>query len=72
MSWPAMAKLVRTMKAVSAPLRAMRLRRAWSALAVMARNDGMAAKGSTRKKMELNASNEKRTMGARVNSVSAI
>jgi hypothetical protein len=30
----------------------------------MARNDPMAAKGSTRKKMELSASTEKRTMGA--------
>jgi hypothetical protein len=38
----------------------------------MARNDGMAAKGSTRKKMELSASSEKRTMGARLISVRAI
>jgi len=60
----AMAKLVSTMKQVIAPLRAIRLRRAASALSVMARNDGMAANGSTRKKMELSASNEKRTIGA--------
>ena len=64
MSWPASAKLVSTMKQVSAALRAMRLRRSASRSAVMARNDGMAAKGSTRKKMELSASTEKRTMGA--------
>jgi len=52
------------MKQVSAPLRAMRLRRVGSALSVMARNEGIAAKGSTRKKMELRASTEKRTKGA--------
>jgi len=42
-----------------------------SALLVMAKNDGMAAKGSTRKKMELSASNEKRTMGAWLSSFRA-
>ena len=72
MSCPAIAKLVSTIKAVNAPLRAIRLRLAGSALCVMARNDGMAANGSTRKKMELSASNEKRTMGARLISVRAI
>jgi hypothetical protein len=50
----------------------MRLRRAGSAFAVMARNEGMAAKGSTRKKIELTASSEKRTMGAVLNSFNAI
>ena len=55
------------MKQVSAPLRAIRLRRGGSALAVMARNEGMAAKGSTRKKIELSASSEKHTMGAVLN-----
>ena len=45
-------------------MRAMRLRRGGSALSVMARNEGMAAKGSTRKKMELSASREKRTKGS--------
>ena len=64
MIWPPTAKLVSTMKQVRAPLRAMRLRRAGSAPSVMARNEGMAAKGSTRKKMELSASTEKRTSGA--------
>jgi len=37
---------------------AMRRRRAGSESAVMARNDGTAANGSTRKKMELNATSE--------------
>ena len=63
-SCPATAKLVSTMKQVSEPLRAMRLRRRGSACCVMARNEGIAANGSTRKKMELSASTEKRTMGA--------
>ena len=49
----------------------MRLRRAGSALSVMARNDGMAAKGSTRKKIELSASTEKRTQGALLSSFNA-
>ena len=71
MNCPARAKDVSTMKHVSAALRAMRLRRAVSAPAVMARNDPMAANGSTRKKIELSASTEKRTSGARVNSVRA-
>ncbi len=70
-SCPATAKLVSTMKHVIAPLRAIRLRRTGSALCVIARNDGIAANGSTRKKMELSASNEKRTIGARLISVRA-
>jgi hypothetical protein len=37
----------------------------------MARKEGMAAKGSTRKKMELSASRLKRTRGARLNSFNA-
>ena len=41
-----------------------RFRRAASAPSVIARNDGIAANGSTRKKIELNASTEKRTTGA--------
>ena len=65
------AKLVNTMNVVSAPLRAMLLRRRRSALCVMARNDGIAANGSTRKKMELKASSEKRTIGAVLISVNA-
>jgi hypothetical protein len=42
------------------------------ALSVMARNEGIAAKGSTRKKIELSASTEKRTSGAWLNSFNAI
>ena len=38
----------------------------------MARNDGMAANGSTRKKMELSASKEKRTIGAWLSSLKAV
>jgi hypothetical protein len=53
-------------------LRAIRCRRAGSALSVIARNEGIAANGSTRKKIELSASNEKRTMGAVLNSVNAV
>ncbi len=68
---PPTAKLVSTMKQVIAPLRAMRLRRTGSALCVIARNDGMAANGSTRKKMELNASSEKRTQGTLFSSLNA-
>ena len=63
-SCPPTAKLVSTMKQVSAPLRAIRLRRAGSAPSVIAKNDGIAANGSTRKKIELSASTEKRTSGA--------
>ena len=69
---PPTAKLVSTMKQVSAPLRAIRLRRAASALPVIARNEGIAANGSTRKKIELSASTEKRTSGAVLNSFSAV
>lgn len=71
-SCPAIAKLVSTMKHVSAPLRAMRLRRGASAVCVMARKEGIAANGSTRKKIELNASSEKRTIGAWLNSFRAV
>ena len=60
------------MKQVSAPLRAMRLRRWPSEPTVIARNDPMAANGSTRKKMELSASTEKRTSGARLSSFNAV
>ena len=70
-SWPPKAKLVRTMKQVMAALRAIRLRRAGSALSVMAKKEGMAAKGSTRKKIELSARTEKRTKGALLSSFSA-
>jgi hypothetical protein len=48
------------------------LRRAGSALSVIARNDGIAANGSTRKKIELSASSEKRTIGAWLNSFNAV
>jgi hypothetical protein len=37
----------------------------------MAKKEGIAAKGSTRKKIELSASTEKRTMGAVLNSFNA-
>jgi hypothetical protein len=37
----------------------------------MARNEGMAAKGSTRKKIELSASTEKRTRGAVLSALNA-
>ena len=60
------------MKQVIAPLRAMRLRRWGSARSVIARNDGIAANGSTRKKMELSASNEKRTIGDWLRSFNAV
>ncbi len=60
-SLPASAKVIRTMRQVSAPRRAMRCWRFLSAPSVMARKAGMAAKGSTRKKMELTAKTEKRT-----------
>ncbi len=63
-SCPARAKLVSTIKQVSAALRAMRFRRTASTLCVIARNEGIAAKGSTRKKIELSASTENRTSGA--------
>jgi hypothetical protein len=48
-------------KAVSEALRAVRTRRELSWSAVTARKVGSAAKGSTRKKIELSASNENRT-----------
>ena len=60
------------MKQVIAPLRAIRLRRTGSARPVIARNDGIAANGSTRKKIELSASNEKRTIGDWLRSFNAV
>jgi hypothetical protein len=58
---PANANVPSTIKVVNAPLRAVRFRRAESEPAVMARKVGSAANGSTRKKIELSASSEKRT-----------
>ena len=58
------SKVVSTMKAGERALARHALAAGGSALSVMARNEGMAAKGSTRKKTELSASSEKRTMGA--------
>src|SRR5438477_176747 len=58
MSPPARAKELSTMKQVMAARLAMRRRRPVSAPAVMARNEGTAAKGSTKKKMELKAMSE--------------
>jgi len=60
------------MKHVSAPLRAIRFRRTASALSVIARNEGIAANGSTRKKTELNASSENRTIGDWLRSFRAV
>jgi len=71
-SCPPTAKLVSTIKHVRAPLRAMRLRRAASPPSVIARNDPIAANGSTRKKIELSASTLKRTSGAWLSSCNAI
>jgi len=48
---PASAKIVRTQKHVNAPLRAVPLRRFASQVSVIARNEGIAANGSTRKKI---------------------
>ena len=59
------------MKQVREAFRAMRFRRGGSALSVIARKDGIAAKGSTRKKIELSASTAKCTHGTLVNSVNA-
>ncbi len=59
------------MKQVSAPLSAILLRRTASALSVMARNPGIAANGSTRKKIELSASTAKRTHGTLFSSLNA-
>ena len=56
-----MAKEVSTMKQVNAPRSAIRFRRRASAPVVMARKVGIAASGSTRKKIELSASTEKLT-----------
>jgi hypothetical protein len=61
MASPANANPPSTISVVSAPLRAMRFRRAESDPSVIARKVGSAANGSTRKKMELSASSEKRT-----------
>jgi len=52
------------MKHVNAAFRAILFRRTASTLCVIARKDGIAAKGSTRKKIELSASTENRTSGA--------
>ena len=71
-SWPPSAKPVSTTKQVKAPLPAILLRRAGSALSVMARNPGIAAKGSTKKKIELSASTAKRTHGTLLNSLNAV
>jgi hypothetical protein len=60
-SRPASAKEVSTIKQVSDALAAMRFRRFASDPAVIARNAGIAANGSTRKKIELSASTENRT-----------
>jgi hypothetical protein len=48
------------------------LRRGGSALSVIAKKDGIAAKGSTRKKIELRASSEKRTIGAELKAFKAV
>src|SRR5271155_4594075 len=58
---PATANALRTTSAVTDAFHAIFRRRAASAPAVTARNVGSAANGSTRKKMELSASTEKRT-----------
>ena len=58
---PMNANVVSTTKAVSEALRAVRTRRAGVSPSVTARKVGRAAKGSTRKKIELSASKEKRT-----------
>ena len=64
--------VTRCSQAMENAYRAIRFRRAASALSVIAINEGIAANGSTRKKIELNASTEKRTSGARLSSFSAI
>ena len=58
---PAAAKALRMTSAVSEAFRAVRTRLAGSWSAVTERNVGRAAKGSTRKKMELRARRENRT-----------
>src|SRR6185437_1860654 len=58
---PASAKAVSTIKQVSAALPAILRRRAVSAPSVIAMNEGIAANGSTRKKIELSASRLNRT-----------
>jgi hypothetical protein len=52
-SVPAAAKLHSTAKQVQAARRAMHRRCCWSALAVMIKNAGTAAIGSTRKKVDV-------------------
>jgi len=61
MYWPATANALSTTRAVIEAFHAIFRRRAASAPLVTARNVGSAANGSTRKKMELNASTENRT-----------
>jgi len=60
-SRPATANDVNTMKHVNEAFNAILLRRFASAPEVMAINEGMAANGSTRKKIELKARTENRT-----------
>src|SRR5437879_534484 len=55
---PAKANALSTTKHVQDARFAIRRRRDCSESAVIARNEGTAAKGSTRKKMELNATSE--------------
>ena len=59
--WPATANALNTTIAVTEAFHAILRRRCASAPAVTARKVGKAANGSTRKKMELNASTENRT-----------
>jgi hypothetical protein len=68
---PATAKLASTTKAVMLAFLAVARRSAAFSPSVTARNVGSAANGSTRKKMELSASKEKRTVALRSNPRSA-
>ena len=61
MYWPASAKAVSTIQQVRAAFHAIRRRRSAWTPEVIAMKDGIAAKGSTRKKIELSARREKRT-----------
>jgi hypothetical protein len=62
MNDPVSAKRLSTMKQVQEARTAMRRRAAESARLVIARKGGTAAKGSTRKKIEQNATNENELM----------
>src|SRR5437879_5012264 len=64
-SVPAPAKVHSTTKQVQAARRAMRRRCCWPAFAVMAKNAGTAAIGSTRKKVDVNATKENSRTGGR-------